>query len=321
MYLISTNLENIIFLRMKIYLKIMLVLLVLVFGLHCCMSVHIIDIPTTGTHQNCLSQNVTESIKETVNRKLREVVNPYLDDKYGIMIDECGGPGWRRIAYLDMNNTDSQCPSEWRLHTDRVRGCGRTNHTGSYSCDSVYYRNNGLSNYSRVCGRITAYQKSIFFAFYSNIVRGNSIDSAYATGVLLSHGPVGSRQHIWTFVGAVFQQSSIYAASYLQLICPCAISANSWPYQVPPFVGNNYFCDSGNPGPYIGSGTLYPNDPLWDGAGCPSTSSCCEFNNPPWFNVSLPTPTTDDIEVRLCSGGDVHDTDVIVNLMEIYVSN
>ena len=70
---------------MKICQKIMLVLLVLVFGLHCCMPVHIIDIPTTGTHQNCLSQNFIESIKEAVNRNHRKVVSPYLDDKYGIM--------------------------------------------------------------------------------------------------------------------------------------------------------------------------------------------------------------------------------------------
>ena len=104
------------------YLKIMLVFLVLVFDLHCCMSVHIINLPTTATHQNCLSQNFIESNKEAVSRSLSEVVSPYLDDKYGIIIDECGGPGWRRMAYLDMNNTDSQCPSEWRLHTDRVRG-------------------------------------------------------------------------------------------------------------------------------------------------------------------------------------------------------
>ena len=261
------------------YLKIMLVLLVLVFGLHCCMPVHIINVPTTGTHQNCPSQNVTESTKEA----LKTVVNSYLYDKYGIMTDECGGPGWRRVAYFDMNNTDSQCPSEWRLHTDRVRGCGR-NHTAIFSCDSVYFRNNGLS-YSRVCGRITAYQKSKFYAFYSNINRGSSIDSAYASGVLLSHGPVGSRQHIWTFAGALFEQSSVYGTNtyFAQFICPCTISAISWPYQVPSFVGNNYFCDSGNPGPYHSGGTLYPNDPLWDGAGCPSTSSCCEFNNPPWL--------------------------------------
>ena len=289
------------------YLKIMLVLLVLAFGLHCCMSVHIIKVPTTGTHQNCPSQNVTESIKEA----LKTVVNSYLD--------ECGGPGWRRIAYLDMNNTDSQCPSEWRLHTDRVRGCGR-NYAAHFTCDSVYLRNNGLS-YSRVCGRIIAYQKSVFEAFNSNVVYGYLIDFAYASGVLLSHGPVGSRQHIWTFAGALYEQSSVYnTSSFAKFICPCTISANSWPYQVPSFVGNNYFCDSGNPGPRFSDGILYPNDPLWDGAGCPTTSSCCEFNNPPMFNVSLPTPTTDDIEVRLCSSSDA-DNDVIVNLMEIYVSN
>ena len=43
---------------------------------------------------------------------------------------------------------------------------------------------------------------------------------------------------------------------------------------------------------------FWPNgDPLWDGQGCGPTSSCCTFNSPPWFNVQLSSPTTDDIEM------------------------
>ena len=38
-------------------------------------------------------------------------------------------------------------------------------------------------------------------------------------------------------------------------------------------------------------------DPLWDGQGCGSNSSCCTFNSPPWFNAQLSPPTNDDIEV------------------------
>ena len=50
------------------------------------------------------------------------------------------------------------------------------------------------------------------------------------------------------------------------------------------------------------SGVFWPNgDPLWDGQGCGPTSSCCTFNSPPWFNVTLPFPTTDNIEVRICN--------------------
>ena len=138
--------------------------------------------------------------------------------------------------------------------------------------------------------------------------------------MLLSHGSVSSRQHIWTFAGALFQQSSVYGASsmpgsfvpVLDHLIPGLIKFHHLSVTI-------IFVTLEILDLLLVFVTLYPNDPLWDGAGCPSTSSCCEFNNPPWFNVSLPTPTTDDIEVRLCSGGDPGD-DAIVNLMEVYVS-
>ncbi len=49
------------------------------------------------------------------------------------------------------------------------------------------------------------------------------------------------------------------------------------------------------------SNTFYAADPLWDGQDCGPTSTCCIFNNPPWFCKQLPQPTNTDLEVRLCS--------------------
>ena len=52
--------------------------------------------------------------------------------------------------------------------------------------------------------------------------------------------------------------------------------------------------------------TFYPNDPLWDGAGCGPLNTCCSLNNPP-----------DDIEMRLYSdeGSDNEDTPIeVINL-------
>ena len=51
---------------------------------------------------------------------------------------------------------------------------------------------------------------------------------------------------------------------------------------------------------------FHPDDPLWDGQACTSTSTCCSFNNPPYFTKQLSSPTTDDIEARICQydGGD-----------------
>ncbi len=42
---------------------------------------------------------------------------------------------------------------------------------------------------------------------------------------------------------------------------------------------------------------LHPDDPLWDGQGCIHGNLCCSLNKPPWFTKTLPTPTTDDIEM------------------------
>ena len=64
-------------------------------------------------------------------------------------------------------------------------------------------------NYSIVCGRIHAYQRGDSNAFrysvsYSPIVLGvpASTDSAYVSGLSLTHGLVGQRKHVWTFAGA-----------------------------------------------------------------------------------------------------------------------
>ena len=59
-----------------------------------------------------------------------------------------------------------------------------------------------------------------------------------------------------------------------------------------------YFCDTGSRDRF--QLIFYPDDPLWDGVGCGPTSTCCSFNNPPWFCKQLPQPTTDNIELRLC---------------------
>ena len=65
------------------------------------------------------------------------------------------------------------------------------------------------------------------------------------------------------------------------------------------------------------------NNPLWDGDGCTGSSTCCEFNNPPWFCKQLPEPTTEDIEIRIMSsagkGYSLEGEDTPVQLIEIYV--
>ena len=68
---------------------------------------------------------------------------------------------------------------------------------------------------------------------------------------------------------------------------------------IPSFIGNDYFCETGVPPGQIqsfsgGHRTFHANDPLWDGGGCDPTSTCCTFNNPPWFCKQLPPRSTND---------------------------
>ena len=107
--------------------------------------------------------------------------------------------------------------------------------------------------------------------------------------------------------------------------CPCINTDDDpWPYyqrDVPSSIGDNYFCDIGNPeASAVANGVIYANNPLWDGVRCNATDSCCEFNNPPWFCRTLPQPTMDDLEVRNCGySAPPSDEDVLISLIDIRV--
>ena len=217
-------------------------------------------------------------------------------------------------VFLNTTNPDQQCPGDWTLQirsTEPRRQC-EIHRTG---CSSAVFNTFGIS-YSHVCGRVRGYQKSGTTAFFFGFGMPNSsIDSYYLSGVSLTHGPPGARQHIWSFAGG---SNEIHLGSS----CPCA-NRPSAVRQIPSFVGNDFFCESGNPSP-ISVGGFYPNDTLWDGEGCASPP-CCELSYPPgvtapWFCKQLPQTTTDDIEARICSDSiNPGYDDTPVQLVELYV--
>ena len=228
----------------------------------------------------------------------------------------CGIPEWTRAVYLNMSDPSQSCPSNLTLVSSPIRGCRRKN-LGLRMCDSVYYSVGGT--YSRICGRIIAYQKGIAAGFVQAAHNSRGIDGAYLDGVSLTHGVPGSRQHIWSFVGTLYDQDPYYYDAVHN--CPCTNTAVPWPYHeiIPSFINNSYFCDTGNPGPGHNFTRYYTDDPLWDGQGCGVNSTCCEFNTPPWFCTSLPQPTNDNLELRNCYADGSSVEDKIITLIEIYV--
>ncbi len=222
--------------------------------------------------------------------------------------ERCGGPGWRKVASLDMTNTIQNCPQGLTLTGYSKRSCGRTQ-KNAQDCSSVTFPVGG-GQYSRVCGRAKAYQWGYMSTFYGYDSRG--INAQYVDGLSFTHGT--PRKHIWTFVAGFYQGFDGGRSVKVQR-CPCNQGNNS-----PPFVGNDYFCESGASSySDIGANKFYPDDPLWDGQGCVHGNPCCSLNTPPWFNKTLPTPTTDDIEMRLCMWEPAKYANIALEQLELYV--
>ena len=257
-------------------------------------------------NQTCPSEEQQEiarnKVKTATQRLLRESVIPNLQNLF------CdGSTGWRRVAYLNMSDLSQHCPITWREITSPHRVCGRKSTSGG--CEGLNYTT-GSEQYDQVCGRIISYQSGTPDTFRGS---SRSIDSNYLDGVSVTYG--SPRQHIWSFAGGLDEESSVHS----HFSCPCVTGSNNR-YHIPSFVGQNYFCESGITQWDTRTFVFWPNgDPLWDGQGCGPTSSCCTFNSPPWFNVQLPSPTTDDIEVRICGESGIGDEDTPIQLIELYV--
>ena len=223
---------------------------------------------------------------------------------------ECGDGQWKRIAYFDMSDLAQECPRGWRGYTSPVRCCGRPVSDRS-SCPAVFYETYGYQ-YSKVCGRAKGYQQGSPDGFASIVNAEPStetVNGIYVDGVSVTHG--NPRRHIWTFAVGVHEKGPGNVNNHNN--CPCDGGASP-----PDFVGNNYFCETGDDTPNVQLHRFYDDDPLWDGYDCHNTT-CCLLNGPPYFSVQVDSPTTDAIEVRICGDQRTGDEDSPIALLELYV--
>ena len=262
--------------------------------------------------------DLQSSLQSSINSTLCQKVKEIKDTINSLPVHTCGSTGgWRRPVYWDMTDNNTDCPSGWRETGYSKRTCGRAS-DGVFTCDSVTFSVIG-GEYSQVCGRIKAYQWGQTWGFDGYSFGQTTTDDAYFSGVAVMHG--SPRQHIWTFAAGVVENYTLEIST----LCPCDTTFN---IPIPPFVGEDYFCESG----YIYPGysdaesfyTLHSNDTLWDGKDCHSSSTCCSLGNPPYFTKNLSMPTTDDLELRLCIGArnQINQyVDIAVELIELYVKN
>ena len=262
-----------------------------------------ITINRVGT---CPSQEKRDAIIQNITASIRNMISQITPDDE--TSSNCGPGQWYRVAHLNMSDPSQQCPSAWReYNTGGIRACGRPA-TSSGSCPATLYATS--RQYSRVCGRAIGYQIGSPDAFGFNAF-SQPLDSHYVNGVSITHGT--PRSHIWTYAAGVSEGAYVGQRDN----CPCSNTThpdNAFP---PSFVGDNYYCESGNPTNTVSHNLLYSGDPLWDGKQCEG-ECCSNGKSPPWFSVELSNPTTDDIEVRICSGEGTYD-DILVQLLELYI--
>ena len=219
--------------------------------------------------------------------------------------DNCDGEGgWIRVAQLNMSEPGATCPTGLTLQNyyniDHSL-CGRS----SYGCNSTFFSTYGL-NYTKVCGKVRGYQFGHIDAFSAG---GFNIDFTYVEGISITYGS-NPRQHIWTYVGGY---SELLANSNN---CPCNTGNG---VVVPDFVGNDYYCESGN-SELNHQNILYVEDILWDGQQCNGTESlCCTTPNMPWFLKTLNEETNDDIELRVCCTLTPTSEEIPLDIIEIYI--
>ena len=209
--------------------------------------------------------------------------------------------GWMRAAYIDMTNENNTCPNGLDVTVvNSTRMCTRS-HT-VLNCSSVTFPTFNVP-YSKVCGRARGYQFASPDGFYKFTPFEGYPD---VEGLIITHG--SPRNHIWSFAVGLSKDFN-YPET-----CPCS---SPYPGQrSPSAVGEDYFCESGNSGPF--EHRWYLDDPLWDSQGCPANSTCCDRGGP-WFTTTLSQEVSDDIELGFCLDQDSIDENVAVDLLEIYI--
>ena len=239
--------------------------------------------------------------------------------------------GWMRAVYINLTENKT-CPQglnyinvsysgeNYPVCVDDKEPCPNRitkhmcirSHTDKYSCSSVTFPTHGVP-YTKVSGRAQGYQYRYTLAFRGSHYDDDgfryapTLNDAYVSGLSVTYG--SPREHIWTFAAGYSKDPG-----YKTINCPCARYPGPAP---PPFVGENYFCESGKTRRVEGM-RWHLGDPLWDSEGCVYGSNCCKRGGP-WFTTTLSQEVSDDIEVRMCHYFDNRTENIGIDLLEIYI--
>ena len=287
----------------------------------------------------------------TLVEKKKEVVSAIEE-----MAIPCGGLGWKRVEYRDFRNT--ACYDELESFVDEPHLCGvqsgmtddctlitisvndmeynsvcgrikafQYGTPNGFSYDSnignTYLTGISLTNGRDGLGGLDSHIWS-FVAGQSQMAAPGVVSTCPCDG-----GPTLPDQSQMGAPGAVTicscdsaapppAQSQMGAPGVVST-CPCDGGAPS-----PSFVGEDYFCEAAittniSDDPTMFDNTFFSRNPLWDGEGCIASSTCCSRINHPYFIKHLETPTTNDIDLRVCIQDDDATENILIEIVELYI--
>jgi len=212
----------------------------------------------------------------------------------------CGYKGWEKFYYLNLiENQTQDCPTSFVkknhfISSVRQPFCGK----GINKCSKAVFPLQEREYYE-VCAKVSGYQYGTPTAFKPYDVEYSKF---YLDGIQFIHGK--EERHLWSYViGASKTYDEENNTPELRMMCPSVSSKYNW--NIPYYLGNNYYCDSGvdNYTSTKNMTTIHYENKLWDVQ--------------PWFYTKLPTPLDEYIEIQSCFTGT--NADLKFNNLEIYL--
>ncbi len=137
-----------------------------------------------------------------------------------------------------------------------------------------------------------------------------TLEQVYVDGVSITYGR--PRKHVWTLAAAMDEARD---AATMNRACPCTNTELTYGGVLPPFVGDDYYCETGSRS--TAHAKYFMRDPLWDGMGCGPESACC--NHTQWFCKDLGETTTSNLELRVCTNEATTTENILLEDIEFYV--
>jgi len=214
----------------------------------------------------------------------------------------CGEKGWEKFYYLNLvENPTQDCPTNFVKKSystpsfDEQPFCEKTT-IGNNKCTKTTFSLQE-KEYYEVCAKVSGYQYGTPTAFKPYDVEYSKF---YLDGIQFTHGK--EKRHLWSYV---IGTSKTYNKDMMNLRDLCPTVSPNYNWNIPYYLGNNYYCDSGlyNFTSKVDTTTFHSENKLWEVQ--------------PWFYTKLPTSLEDYIEIQSCFIG--NDADLKFNNLEIYL--